>query len=217
MDKFKNINKKVYIKKVLFSTVGTILCMLGISFLYVAKLGTDPITVFIDGISMHVSLSIGTINTICNIVLVVLMLIFERKLFDLETLIQALISGFFLDLFIVLFEKPFSVFNGELYASLIMMFVGIAIYAFGIAITIACDVGIGPFNFPPLYFARILKAKLKYVQTVTDALYFLVGTLLGGLIGIGTLLCSILFGPFLSYFIDKLQPMVDGWGNTYKE
>lgn len=43
------------------------------------------------------------------------------------------------------------------------------------------------------------------VRMVTDILFAIVGIMLGGVIGIGTLLCIFLLGPIVEFFFPRIE------------
>lgn len=215
MNYFKNINKKVYLYQSIITILAVILCEFGIGCFYTARIGTDPISIFVEGVSFHCSLTVGQISTICNAILCVLMFIFERKQFGFGTLIQVLIGGPLIDLFYGILFKYFNPDVTTLLTKIIILSIGLVIYSIGLGITILCDVGVGPFSFPTIFLNDYTPLNMKYSQIISDATFFIIGLLLGGIYGIGSIVTVFLCGPIMDYTIKLVKPKIDSLGSLY--
>ena len=201
---WKNLGRKTIIY--LFATA---LCELGIACYYTARLGTDPISVFVEGISFHVDLTVGEISTICNIILGILLFFFDRKQFGIGTFLMILTAGPLIDLFYAFLLSHFPPESTVIYIRILIISFGIVIYALGLGMTILCDIGVGPFSFPPLFMSKITKIDLRYTQIITDAIFFLIGCFLGGIYGLGTVASVLLTGPLMTFFMKYCKPFID--------
>lgn len=216
-DLLNRINYPAVLKKSILYIAATALCELGIACYYTARLGTDPISVFVEGISFHVDLTVGQISTICNIVLGILCIIFERRQFGLGTFITILIAGPMIDLFYGMLLQYFPPETTAVAIRVLIIAAGIIFYAIGLGLAIICDLGVGPFSFPPIFLARVLKADLKYTQIATDAMYFIIGMLLGGVIGAGSVISVLFTGPLMTMFMKMFEPVMNRIGPIVRE
>lgn len=212
---FKNINKKIYLLQCFVTIFAVVLCEFGIGCFYTARLGTDPISIFVEGVSFHCSLTVGQISTICNAILCVLMFIFERKNFGFGTLIQVFIGGPLIDFFYAILLKYFNPDVTAMSIRIIILFVGLIIYSIGLGLTIICDIGVGPFSFPTMYLNDYTPLNMKYSQIVSDATFFIVGLLLGGVYGFGSIVTVFMCGPIMDYTIKITKPKLDSLGSLY--
>lgn len=204
--------EKINIRKVFLFLLGLIFSELGIAFYYTAVLGTDPISVFVEGISFHVDLSVGQISTICNVILGILTYLFERDRLGIGTILTILAGGPLIDLFYGTLLGIFPPETTVLGVRCIILVAGLITYALGLGLILICDLGIGPFSFPPIWLARVTKLDLKYTQIITDALFFLVGILLGGIFGPGTVVAVLLTGPLMTMFMRLIRPFAEKQG-----
>ncbi|MBR2787840.1 MAG: hypothetical protein IKD94_01625, partial [Erysipelotrichaceae bacterium] len=78
------LNKKNIYRLLLFLS-SLSLAELGIACYYTARLGTDPISVFVEGVSFHVDLTVGEISTICNVILLIMTFFLYRELIGIGT------------------------------------------------------------------------------------------------------------------------------------
>ncbi|HQB32828.1 MAG TPA: hypothetical protein PLI19_05800, partial [Erysipelotrichaceae bacterium] len=99
----KKLLDKINTKAVFINTVIYILAIVisnfGIGCYYVCNLGTDPISVLIDGLHSTFNLSYGTISTFFNALWALLIILLLREKFGIGTFIAVLIGGPLIDVF----------------------------------------------------------------------------------------------------------------------
>ena len=208
----KKINWKAFGIRLFLSFFGTMTSELGIGCYYACGLGTDPISVFVDGLHNISGMSYGNISTICNVIQAILIFIFIREYLGIGTLIGVLIGGPLIDVFETLVRTSFPLETTTLPVRIIILLVGLITTGIGYGLGIVSKMGIGCFQFIPLFLTKKTKIDLKYTQMFSDATFFLIGFLLGGVVGVGTLVGVFLTGFILSYVVEKLQPKVDSLG-----
>ena len=74
-------------------------------------------------------------------------------------------------------------------------------------IVIKSDAGTGPNDLVAVVLSDKLHRKFSIVRIITDILFILSGFLLGGAVGIGTIICACLVGPVAGIFL----PIQDKW------
>ena len=84
-------NASTYILRVLLVALSAALMGLGISLYYTAGVGSDPMSVLVQAMSLHTGLSIGVANTAVNAVPIVVFFFATRRRIGWGTLIQALL------------------------------------------------------------------------------------------------------------------------------
>ncbi len=208
----KKINWKAFVIRFFLSFLGTMISELGIGCYYACGLGTDPISVFVDGLHNISGMSYGNISTICNVIQAILIFIFIREYLGIGTLIGVLIGGPLIDVFETLVRTSFPLETTTLPVRIIILLVGLLTTGIGYGLGIVSKMGIGCFQFIPLFLTKKTKIDLKYTQMFSDATFFLIGFLLGGVVGVGTLVGVFLTGFILSFVVEKLEPKVDSLG-----
>lgn len=204
-DLLKRINWKSLVVNILIYVVSTVLSQFGIGCYYGCGLGTDPISVFVDGLHGQYGLSYGTISTICYVVQTILIFLFERKYLGIGTLIGTFIGGPLLDYAETFVRVTFPQETTSLTVKAIILLVALITTGIGYALSIACDLGIGPFQFWPIWFNDIFHLDLKYTQIISDAIFFLIGWILGGTVGLGTFVGVFLTGYVLEWTLSKID------------
>ncbi len=82
-----------------------------------------------------------------------------------------------------------------------MLAIGCVILAFGMTIVIRSDAGTGPNDLVALVISEKLSKRFSIVRVLVDASFILAGFLLGGVAGLGTLICMLLVGPVAGGFL----------------
>lgn len=212
----KHLDLKAFLIRFAISFLSSAISSFGIGCHYNCGFGTDPISIFVDGLHGHYGLSYGTISTICNIIQTILIFIFIRKYLGPGTLLGVLTGGPLIDLFEIMMRNIFPSDTTVLPVRIIILLIGLITTGIGYGMGIAAEMGVGCFQFLPLFLSEKTPLELKYTQVITDALFFLVGYLLGGVIGIGSIVSVLFTGYFLDIGLKLTYGMTKDVGPWYK-
>lgn len=210
--KDKKINWKSFTIRLFVSFFATVIGEFGIGCYYGCGLGTDPISVFVDGVHNVCGLSYGDISSICNIILAILIIIFERQHLGIGTLIAVAIAGPLIDVFEALIRVNFPLETTSLMVRMLILLTGLITTSVSYAMAIACKMGIGTFQFIPIFIADKTPIKLDVAQTISDAVFFVIGFALGGVIGIGTIVGVACTGYLMGLVLDFISKPLDNLG-----
>lgn len=159
--------------------------------LVAASAGQSPWVVFSEGLSIQTGLSIGTATAVISVGVLLLWIPLKRKP-GAGTLLNVIFIALALEVMIPIFPNPLTTF-GQLGQTLF----GIALVGLGSALYIPCNLGAGPRDglMTGLHYKTGLPvARIRLSLEVT---VIIVGWLLGGTVGIGT----VLFGVFVGYSV----------------
>ncbi len=210
------INWKSFSTNTIIYILAIVVSNFGIGCFYVSNLGTDPISVLIDGLHSTFNLSYGTISTIFNVLWAILIILFLREKFGIGTFIAVLIGGPSIDFFTGFLFATFPIETTPLAIRAILLVVGEITFGIGTGITIAANLGIGCWSFLPLWLEKVTPLSLDKTQMITDAITFAIGWLLGGVVGVGTLLGVLATGPIIGYVLKVSAPIFEKIGPNYK-
>lgn len=77
------------------------------------------------------------------------------------------------------------------------------------SLVIRSDAGTGPNDLVAVILADKLKRfQFRWVRMTCDAVFMVVGLLLGGTIGLGTVLAVFLIGPVAQWFLPRSERLV---------
>lgn len=159
-----------------------------------AAIGLAPWDVLVTGLTNHVPLSYGNISLILCVVILVIDLLMGEKL-GLGTVIDALIVGKIVDLFVWLDWIPVS---HSLWLSVILLLLGIVAMSAGQWLHIGTGLGCGPRDALLVGLGkRFPRRPIGMVNAGLLIGVFTIGALLGGQVGIGTVISVITTGPIM--------------------
>jgi uncharacterized membrane protein YczE len=164
-----------------------------------ADLGVSPWHVFHQGASRILGLSIGTIVILTGLGTLILWIPLKQRL-GLGTLMNALVIGPVIDITLNLLPEAFES-NTVRWA---MMLGGIVIIGLGSGFYLGAGLGPGPRDGLMTGLAQ-RGISIRLARTVVEALALIVGMLLGGTAGIGTLAFVLLIGPIVQFFLRFLE------------
>ena len=177
---------------------GTSLIGIGISLNNLANLGLGPWGVFHDGLSKTLNITYGRTIIITGIAVMLLWIPLKQKP-GIGTIIDIFLVGSVADLIIPNFRLSENVF-----ISLILIFCGIILIGTGTAIYVGAGLGVGPRD-GIMVGLEGLGLKIGMARNIIELLAFLIGWLLGGLVGYVTILFVYGIGPV----VQKVLPYVD--------
>ncbi len=182
---------------------GIMLLGLGITFSIQGGLGVNAWTVFHVGISSLTGLSVGRVTQFVGLVLLALGAVMLRQPPGVGTVINMLLVGWFVDLFMGL---PWPHLGHWGYQLLYVM-VGISLIGMGTGMYISTNFGAGPRDAIMLGLSRVWKKPVGRIRSGMELTVLVVGFLMGGPVGVGTLF-SVMVGPIVQW---SLQGMNRYW------
>ncbi|MFI0408489.1 YitT family protein [Actinomadura sp. 3N508] len=185
--------------------VGLALYGLGIALQVSSGLGNDPWDVFHQGLSRRFGLSIGVWIIIVGVV-VMLAWIPLRQRPGIGTISNVVLVGVFADLFLWLLPEP-----GALAARWAYLVTAVLVGGFATGCYIGAGLGPGPRDGLMTGIAARGRS-IRVVRTAIELTVLAAGWLLGGTVGIGTLLYALAIGPLTHVFLPALtirQPARD--------
>ncbi len=189
--------------------LGLTIAHLGVTLFLQSGLGSDPFSVLIQGISLRVGLSFGTVHVIALCALAVAMLLTTRGYVLPGTVVCAFCGGPIIDGFTALlggFVNPAMAMPLRLVCSA----AGCVILAAGMSLVIRSDAGTGPNDLVAVILTdKLKKFQFRWVRMACDGAFVLVGFLLGGTVGLGTVLAVALVGPAAQLAMPVSQRVVD--------
>lgn len=190
---------KKWALKVLKLFLGYFVCALGIVMTINANLGLAPWDVFHQGISNVFRITMGKAHILVGVSIVILNSILEEKV-GWGTLFNMIFIGIFID--ILMLNNLVPVFDGFI-LSFIMMLLGMLVLGFGCYLYISVGLGSGPRDGLMIGFVKKTNKSVRLVKNTQEIIAVAVGYILGGHVGIGTLIMAIV-GGYATQFAFKL-------------
>lgn len=184
------------ISKILWALFGIMLVSFGVAFNAGTLFGNDPVGIIYDGIRSVANLSpekLGFVSNFVNYGLIILLLFVGRKYINIGTFVYIIPYGFFVSLGSKIYETCFvqEVFASRLLAAVI----GCSFVYIGVGIYIAMDIGLDPFTGVVMVLADKLKWEYQKTKICFDITMIVLGTILGGKLGVITIVTALTAGP----------------------
>jgi uncharacterized membrane protein YczE len=182
--------------------VGLVLFGLGVAFMVAGDLGLSPWEVFHQGISFKTGIPIGTVGILTGL-LVLALWVPLRERFGIGTVMNVILIGIVIDLTLWLLPDVHGV--GLRWLSLLG---GLLLVAIGTGIYIGAGLGTGPRDGVMTGLAR-RGLSIRLARSLVEVTVLVLGWLLGGTVGIGTVLFSFGIGFFVQIFLRRfsLEPL----------
>ncbi len=181
--------------------LGLLLCGVGDSLLFRSALGNSPWTVLADGISKHTDVNIAWITLFISLSILIIWRIWHIQV-GLGTLLNTFIGAF---VFYCANQIIPSMQEANSLLRIIMCLGGTALIAVGSAIYISCYLGTGARDGLMVAISGRYNKPLAWVRTGLELFACISGFLLGGTLGLGTLIFAFLVGPVLGIVVGRLK------------
>ncbi len=170
--------------------------------------GVSPWLVLADGLSYKLGASIG-VTTLAISLGVLILWIPLRQMPGLGTILNALIIALVIDLSLPFLPRPSSLILQSIESVL-----GILLIGLGSAMYLIAKLGPGPRDGLMTGLQRVTGFPVVWVRTSIEVTVLTIGWLLGGTIGIGTLLFAFGIGPALSLGLVLVLQVSEEIGST---
>ena len=174
--------------KFLKLVVGLFICSVGIVLTINCNLGLSPWDVFHQGLSNHIGITIGTASIIVGSIVVIADVVLGENV-GWGTVFNMLLIGFFMDLLLYSNLIPEA---DNLFVGIIMLILGLVLLSVGMVFYM----GSGPRDGLMVAIQKKTGKSLKLIRGTIEVGALIVGFLLGGKVGIGTIISAFGLGYF---------------------
>lgn len=198
--------RKITGKSILAAAFGVLLVGVGVAFNNCAGFGNDPVGIVYDGIRSISGMNqaqLGMASNVVNIVLLVFLFFVGRRYVSVGTFVYLLPYGFCVDLGNFLYGLHGA--SEDVWVRVVFSVLGCVLLSLGVAIYITVDIGVDPFTGVVLVLRDVLKKEYRYVKIGFDLTMVILGTLLGGRLGVVTVVTALAVGPVIQFFTKILK------------
>jgi len=195
------IDYRKLIEEFIAVLIASMFMAIGIVFELFAALGGDSITVIEEGLSKTLGVMVGTASILYSTFMITLVFFFARKYLGWTTIANALMIGSFMNLFYPLLAPIFT--SDILFYRYLVLLASVVLISIGCVILIRYQSGMNTADALATEIAARLHVEFRYARIALDGLMIGLGYVLGGTVGIGTIIAMALTGPAIDY-INKL-------------
>lgn len=191
--------------RVVLLLAGLCVAHLGVTLFLQSDLGSDPFNVFVQGLFRGIpwpafaAMTHGRTHLLVSLVILLVLLAVDRSYVGIGTVLCMALGGPIIDVY-TLWLSPVIHGGLPLPLRLALLVAGCVILAFGMTIVIRSQAGTGPNDLVAVVLSDKLKKPFGPVRVAVDCAFAGIGLALGGVLGIGTVVCAFLVGPAAQLF-----------------
>lgn len=201
--------------RVAFLLAGLIVAHFGVTLFLLADLGSDPFNVFIQGLFRVVSgrfpsplITHGRVHMAVCFVIIIVLLFLDRSYVRIGTLLCMAFGGPIIDFFTKILS-PLVAGGISFSVRVVLNCLGCVILAYGMTVVIRSEAGTGPNDLVAVVISDKLKKKFSIVRIIVDVCFAGLGWLMGGTVGIGTVICAFLVGTVAGFFMPLNHRLIE--------
>ena len=190
----KPIRWNTFIRDSIVIQIGFLLYGLAITLIVRANLGTGTWLVLEVALANILGIKIGTMTVYMGFLVLIIALTLREQV-GWGTLGNILSIGPWLNLFLDWISTP----KDNLALQITMFLLGVLIQGVATAVYIGVDAGAGPRDSLMLAIQRTTGVSLRAARGAIEIIVVLIGWLLGGPLGLGTVIFALLIGPSVQW------------------
>jgi uncharacterized membrane protein YczE len=190
----KPIRWNTFIRDFIVIQIGFLLYGLAIALIVRANLGTGTWLVLEVALANILGIKIGTMTVYMGFLILIIALALREQV-GWGTLGNILSIGPWLNLALDLISTP----KNNLALQIAMFVSGVLIQGVATAVYIGVDAGAGPRDSLMLAIQRTTGVSLRLARGAIELIVVLIGWLLGGPLGVGTIIFALLIGPSVQW------------------
>ncbi|HEY7823631.1 MAG TPA: hypothetical protein VIG24_12385 [Acidimicrobiia bacterium] len=176
--------------------IGLVLFGVGIAMMLQSGLGLPPWDVLHQGLTEEFGITVGIWSIIISVAILVLWLPLREK-YGVGTVLNAIIIGVVIDIGAIVIPRPESV-----WWEIVLMLGGIVLIGLASGMYIGANLGPGPRDGLMTAIAR-RGPSIRLTRWGLEIVVLIIGILLGGTFGVGTIAFAVFIGPIVQFFLPR--------------
>lgn len=189
------------IKVVCRLLLGFMFCAFSTVLALKSNLGLSPWDVFHQGISNKTGLTIGQVSILVGIIVVGITVLLKLEI-GLGTIANMIIIGFFTDIII---NTGIIQTSTNLFTGVLMLIGSLFCMAIGSYLYIGCELGCGPRDGLMVALVKKTGKPVGFIRSCIELGVLVIGFILGGSVGIGTLITVFCLGACIQLVFKVLR------------
>lgn len=177
-------------------------------------LGSDSVGLLCDGIRHTFLISFGNASLFYNLLIILIACLVARKNMGLGTVVYALVSGYFIDFYSWILTD-IHLAEQDMLIRILAFAIGQCCLSLGLALLIQLNLGMNALDAVLYKIQNHTNFPYTIMRTGCDISYVIIGTILGGTFGVGTI-CSVLVTgmmvTMITNIIGRIQKYEYKWG-----
>ncbi len=187
----KNLKEVLFIFPKLI--IGLFVCGLGIVTMLISNIGLNPWGTLNAGLVNISSITFGQWSQIVGLTVIIFTL-FLKVIPGIATILNMYLIGIFMD---IILKTGLIVTPENLALQILMNLAGLFTLSIGIYIYLSCGLGAGPRDGLMISLMRLTGKNVTVVKTSIEVIVTIIGIIMGGPLGIGTVMAALINGKIL--------------------
>ena len=192
-------NLKPSFKTLFLLCFGLIIFGLGEGLLIISTIGASPWNVLHQGLAINLGLSVGSWAFLVSLIVLLFWFFLDEKI-GMGTILNVIIIAIMIDLTIVFFDAPKLWVNQFLLCVISVLMVGL-----GSGIYLIARLGPGPRDGLMTGLQKKTGFSIALIRGTIEIIVVSCGWLLGGTVGVGTLLYAVGIGPVVAFSLNIVK------------
>jgi len=177
---------------------------MAISLFILAGFGLDSLSVFSAGLANIFHTTVGMASLGFYFVVILATFFVDRSYISVATLLSLVIVGPSIDIFVKIFSYVVTP-ESDLLIRIIFFIIAYLSLAFAVALYLSVHFGISAADMIPIIVSDKTHRQFRWCKVAFDITVIIIGILLGGSFGIGTIIAGFLTGPTIQLFRRNLE------------
>jgi uncharacterized membrane protein YczE len=186
--------------RILKTTISMFITAIGIVMMMKANIGLNPWWTFTFGISQISGISTGVVVQIFGLLFILIALLLGVKP-GITTILDMILIGVYID---IISKVPLPV-PDNIILQILVSIMGLIILCLGLSLTVSTGLGAGPKDSFTFALMKKTNKSINQIKLIVEGSTFVLGILIGGPFGIGTIIATLFTGQLLSIFFKKLH------------
>lgn len=190
-----------------FLMLGSVIMMgFGVSLLVLTQMGTDPCSAMNYGMARTLKMSFGNYQLLFNLILLIIVVIGNRRLIGTGTIGNMVVVGYAADFFSWIWSNVCHIpANLPLIVRIVILFPTLLLFVTAAACYMNSGHGMAPYDAVPFILSNHLENKtgrtglFRPIRLSLDLLATIIGYVTGGEVGLMTVLMVILLAPIVEF------------------
>lgn len=166
-------------------------------------IGSDSFTVFMQGLSKVFNISVGMANLVLTFVLLLIVFWLDKSQFKIGMVLAVVFAGVILDGMTWIVNQILPA-NPSFPLALVEFMISCMVVSIGFPLLKSAGIGVAPNDALYLAISKKIGKPYGIVRVCVDACYLVLGFVCGGVIGVGTVICTVVIGPMMQYVMNHI-------------
>ncbi|OLO25594.1 membrane protein [Alkalihalophilus pseudofirmus] len=193
-------------RRTLCYLIGLLILSIGITFTIIANLGAGAWDALNVGLSNRVGLTVGTWVILIGVILIIVNALIARARPEIHSLLTVIVLGYFIDFWLLIVFQNIRLTELPIQAAVLLL--GVILMGLGISTYLQADFAIIPIDRLMLNLKDLLRLPLMVAKTIAEITALIVALIVGGPIGIGTIVVTLSIGPLIQVFYRHVKKIV---------